>query len=336
MAKRRKSKKRAQRKFLKFCIGLLTAVLVCCVGYLFKDEFARPDREVAPGGELESMPDLTDESYLTVHYIDVGQGDSILVTCGGEYLLIDAGENGNGDTVVGYLNDLGIERLDLVIATHTHSDHIGSMDEVLEAIPADEVWFPEYRSGLGTEKNFLNAVDDCGATLRQPALGESYTLGGATVTVLGPVKCDYSEGSDNHYSDPNDMSIIVMVQFGENKFLFTGDMENTDKAENDLVAYWREADPDALKADVLKVGHHGSKTSTSYSFLRAVDPRYAIISVGEGNRFGHPKAETLEILGDAEVYTYRTDYMGTIVAVSDGSEILFGWENADAEPYIPE
>lgn len=334
MAKR-KSKKRLKKKILKVTITLLTALLLALLGYLFADQLPNDNSTGTTGGtingngtlggQLSNIPSITDPDYLTVHYIDVGQGDSILVTCGGEYMLIDAGENDKTNTVINYLTDLGITELDLVVGTHAHSDHIGEMGDVLTAIPAEEVWYPSYRHGTKTEEKFLNAATDCGATIRQPDLGETYDLGGATVTVLGPVKDDYT--------DPNDMSIILMVQYEDNKFLFTGDMEKTDKAETDLVDYWDEG---ILKADVLKIGHHGSDTSTSYYFLRAVSPSYAVISVGEGNSYGHPKQETLDILGDAEIYTYRTDYMGSIVAVSDGKTIQFGWTNADAQPYIPD
>lgn len=347
MAKRKKSKrlkKKLQRRILKFTIGLLTAILVALLAFVLKDMLPTDDNggETTSGsthqkptgngvdGPLADVPSVDEEGYLEVHYIDVGQGDSILVTCNGEYMLIDAGENGNGDTVIDYITDLGIDRLDLVIATHAHSDHIGSMDEVLNAISADEVWYPEYRHGTKTETNFLTAATNCGATIRQPALGEKYDLGGATVTVLGPVKCDYS--TDDHYDDPNDMSIVVMVQYGDNKFLFTGDLEKTDKAETDMVDYW---DADVLKADVLKVGHHGSDTSTSYYFLRTVDPTWAVISVGEGNKYNHPKQDTMDILGDAEVTVYRTDYMGSIVAVSDGTNIKF-YQDSDSKAYIPD
>lgn len=348
MAKRKmtkRMKKRLHRKILKITIALLTAILLALLGYLFKDMLptdSNTDNSTTSGssqnkpagngvdGRLEDIPSIDESGYLAVHYIDVGQGDSILITCNGEYMLIDAGENGNGNTVIDYITDLGITELDLVIATHAHSDHIGSMDEVLNAIPAEEVWYPEYRHDTKTETNFLNAATNCGATIRQPDLGETYDLGGSTVTVLGPVKCDYS--TDDHYSDPNDMSIIVMVQYGENKFLFTGDLEKTDHAEGDMVDYWGA---DKLKADVLKLGHHGSKTSTSYYFLRAVDPTYAVISVGEGNKYGHPNQETIDILGDDDVLVYRTDAMGTIAAVSNGTQIKF-YQDSNTSAYIPD
>lgn len=321
----RKMRKRTKRKITKAIVSIILVLVLSIAGYFFKDQlpggFLGNDATV--GGPIDGIPAVTDPDYLTVHYIDVGQGDSIFLACGGEYMLIDAGEADSDDTVIHYLNDLGVDEIDLVVATHAHSDHIGEMGDVLNAIPADTVWYPDYRHGTKTETDFLTAVSNCGANLYEPELGETYDLGGATVTVLGPVK---------EYDDPNDMSIVVLVQFGDDRFLFTGDMENEDAAENDLVAYWSD---DALQADVLKVGHHGSDTSTSYHFLRAVAPSYAVISVGEGNKYGHPKSQTMDILGQAEVYVYRTDYMGTVVAVSDGENISFGWINTDQQPYIP-
>lgn len=320
----RKIRKRTKRKITKAIFSIILVLILSVAGYIFKDQipggFLGNDATV--GGPLDNIPAVTDPNYLTVHYIDVGQADAILVACGGEYMLIDAGEDDGDDRVIHYLTDLGIDEIDLVVATHAHSDHIGEMGDVLNAIPAVEVWYPEYRHGTKTEQRFLTAVDGCGANLYEPELGDTYDLGGATVTVLGPVK---------EYDDPNDMSIVVLVQFGDDRFLFTGDMENTDAAENDLVAYWGE---EALRADVLKVGHHGARTSTSYHFLRSVSPSYAVISVGEGNTYGHPTSETLNILGQAEVYVYRTDTMGTVVAVSDGQDIEFSWVKTDVSPAI--
>lgn len=335
MAKKKTKKAllKRRKRIQKSVVSLFLLLLLAVACYFFQDELPFLNGQDATpsagngtlGGQISTVPSPDETGYLSVHYIDVGQGDSILLTCGGEYMLIDAGENDGDDTVIRYLSDLGIQSLDLVVATHAHSDHIGEMDDVLAAVPAKEVWYPDYRHGTKTENAFLAAAEACGATVRQPELGETYALGDATVTVLGPVK--------NDYSDPNDMSIIIMAQYGDSKFLFTGDMEATDGAESDLVHYYEGTD--TLRADVLKVGHHGSDTSTHYAFLNAVRPDYAVISVGEGNSYGHPKQEALDILGQAEVYVYRTDDMGTVVAVSDGTTVRFGWNNADRQPYIP-
>lgn len=318
---RRKTKKKGAKALFSIIIVIILAVF----GYFFQDQLPGgfEGSDATAGGPIDGIPAVTDPAYLTVHYIDVGQGDSIFLACGGEYMLIDAGENDSDDTVIHYLSGLGIEEIDLVVATHGDADHIGEMDDVLNAIPATEIWYPDYDHGSKTETAFLTAAENCGARLYQPALGQIYALGGATVTVLGPVA---------EYDTPNDKSIVVLVQFGDDRFLFTGDMENVDGAESDLVEYWGE---EALQADVLKVGHHGSSTSTSYRFLRAVDPDYAVISAGKDNKHGHPTQETLDILGQAEVYVYRTDLMGTVVAVSDGAEISFGWANTDISPTIP-
>ena len=186
MAKR-KSKKRMRKRIQKTVISLLLMLILAVVGYFFQDELPF-DFGSGPagtlGGQIASIPAITDPNYLSVHYIDVGQGDSIFLACGGEYMLIDAGETDSDDTVIHYLNNLDIDRLDLVVATHGDSDHIGEMDDVLNAVPADVVWYPDYNHGTLTEASFLTAAENCGANLYRPELGETYDLGGATVTVL--------------------------------------------------------------------------------------------------------------------------------------------------------
>ena len=170
MAKR-KSKKRMRKRIQKTVISLLLMLILAVVGYFFQDELPF-DFGCGPagtlGGQIASIPAITDPNYLSVHYIDVGQGDSIFLACGGEYMLIDAGETDSDDTVIHYLNNLDIDRLDLVVATHAHSDHIGEMDDVLNAVPADTIWYPDYRHGTKTETAFLTAAENCGANLYQP------------------------------------------------------------------------------------------------------------------------------------------------------------------------
>ena len=283
--------------------------------------------ELLPQSTTPTLPQGPVEGVLTVHYIDVGQADSILLSCNGEYMLIDAGDKDKDLPVVYYLQDMGVERLKYVVGTHPHSDHMGDMDEILKNFTVDTLWTPEL-SNAALKKVFIQdmfaAAEGQNLTPTQPELGQTYTLGDAQIQVLGPVHYDYS--------NENNLSLILLVQFGETRFLFTGDMEKD--AESDMLNYW---DNDSLfYAQVLKLGHHGSDTSTGYRFLRAVDCAYGVISVGTDNKYGHPKQETIDILGDAEVLTYRTDYLGTVIATSDGTDITFEWTNTGEEPYIPE
>lgn len=249
------------------------------------------------------------QEQLWVHFIDVGQADSILLECDGKFALVDGGSAGDGDAVAAYLAMQGVEKLDLVVATHPHGDHIGGLSYVIDSYPVDHVWSSSIPNSTNAVRNFLKSVSRRGLEAETPEVGQVFTLGTSTITVLGPVK---------EYDDLNNYSIVLMVQHGDNRFLLTGDMERI--AENDLV----ESGAD-LKADVLKVGHHGSESSTGYRFLREVMPTYAVISCGKDNSYGHPDEDPLSRLRDAEVTVLRTDEHSTIVARSDGEDIYFMW-----------
>lgn len=258
-------------------------------------------------------PDIPKGSNFQVHFIDVGQADSILIVCDGKAMLIDGGNDADGNTVIDYLHQQGVNALELVVATHCHEDHLGGLDHVLNAIPAAEVWYPEYRHGSANEKKFLQAAEKQGLKPYQPKHGTTYTLGSAVCQVLGPITLDKEE--------PNNHSIVLKVVYGQTSFLFTGDMEFD--AESAVL----DAGYD-IKCDVLKVAHHGSNSSTKYRWLRAADPTYAVIPVGAGNEYGHPTDACLSILEDAEVTVYRTDLLGHIVCVSDGKGISFSFQRA--------
>ena len=253
------------------------------------------------------------EGTLEVHYIDVGQADSALLLCGGESMLIDGGNVADSDLVVAYLADQGVEELDYVVCTHAHEDHVGGLAGALSQYPAGEVLSPVTEYDSQAFGNFLKYTQEQGLSLTVPEPGDTWTVGTAAVTVLGPVQ---------DYDDTNNTSIVLRVDFGETSFLFTGDMERT--AEEDLLESWAW-----LEADVLKVGHHGSDTSTSYPFLREVDPDYAVISVGENNDYGHPSEDTLSRLRDDDVTVYRTDLQGDVVCTSDGTSLTFTVERND-------
>ena len=246
-----------------------------------------------------------DEGELRVSFIDVGQGDSEFIELpNGETLLIDAGTNETGADVVNYIESLGYSSIDYVVGTHPHEDHIGGLDDVIRTFDVESVYMPKVTADTKTFEDVLDAVDEKGLTINTAKAGVTLVDGdGLSVKMLAPVL--------DEYDNTNDYSAVIKVVYGDTSFLFTGDAE---QYAEDLIT----GDVDS---DVLKVGHHGSSTSTGEAFLERVSPSYAVISCGLGNSYGHPHTETIEKLGGIPVF--RTDEMGTIVATSDGSEISF-------------
>lgn len=259
---------------------------------------------------------------MYVHFIDVGQADCALLECDGEFMLIDGGNRDDGQLVVSYLQQQGVEELAAVVCTHAHEDHVGGLPSVLAVYPTNAVYAPTKTYASNVYDDFMYYADQQRQDVRLPAPGTVLQLGQARLTVLGPTKT---------YAETNDTSIILRVDYGESSFLFTGDMEVA--AENDMLDFWEETgNGDIVNVDVLKVGHHGSDTSTGYRFLNAVDPEYGVISVGEGNTYGHPHEEPMSRLNQAGVTLLRTDEMGTIVAYADGTEVSFTWEDQTGAP----
>ncbi|MDD7793713.1 MBL fold metallo-hydrolase [Clostridium sp. 'White wine YQ'] len=245
---------------------------------------------------------------LKVTYIDVGQADSILIQQGTSTMLIDGGNNADGPTIKDYMDKQGITSLDYIIGTHAHEDHIGGLDYVINAFKIGKVYFPKTTSTTKTFEDFINSVKNKDLKLTVPQVGDTFNLGDATCTILAP--------NSSSYTDDNDYSIVVKVKFGNTSFLFDGDAQVT--SEMEMVNKGLD-----LKADVLKIGHHGSKTSTCSNFLSAVNPKYSVISVGKDNSYGHPAQGTMDRLKAANVQVFRTDENGTIVATSNGTEITF-------------
>jgi competence protein ComEC len=245
---------------------------------------------------------------LKVHFIDVGQGDCILIEDGTSAMLIDAGNPENGPGIVSYIKNLGTQKLNFVLATHPHADHIGGMADVINAFDVEKIIMPKATHTTRTFENLLLTIQNKGLKITAPVPGTEYKLGDASFTILAP--------NSSSYKDLNDYSVVIKLKYGSTSFLFTGDAEAV--SENEILARGYD-----VKANVLKVGHHGSTSSTTERFLDAVSPRYAVICVGANNQYGHPAPETLSKLAERGIKIYRTDEAGTIVATSVGKSISF-------------
>lgn len=254
---------------------------------------------------------------LKIHYIDVGQGDSILIQCGNENMVIDAGSNNKGELVKEYLKSQGVEELEYVIATHPHEDHVGGLDIVIDNYNIDKVIMPKITTTTRTYKDVINSIRNKNLKITVPKVGTSFSLGEASFVILAP--------SSSEYEDANNYSVCIKLTYGNNSFLFTGDAEEI--SEEEMISSGIN-----LRADVLKLGHHGSRYSTTEEFLAAVNPRYTVISVGKNNDYGHPHSEVMNRLDNLDIPVYRTDKNQTVIATSDGDKITF---NCDSGSYLP-
>ena len=263
---------------------LITILLALVIAGLSMWFGAGRDGGNAPNAAATPMPG----SGLTVTYLDVGQGDCTLLQCDGQTMLIDAGIGEQANHITTYLKQQGVKSIDYLVCTHAHADHCGGMKAVIAAFPVHTLYL----------------------AITVPSVGDTFALGSATVTVLGPQK---------HYRDVNDQSLILRVDYGSNAFLFTGDAEY--QSETDVLDAGEN-----VRCDVIKAGHHGSRTSTGYRLLYEAQPKYAVISCGAGNEYGHPHDDTLSRLRDADVTVYRTDLNGTVVCRSDGTNLTFTTE----------
>lgn len=256
------------------------------------------DNQVQPG----------QSGMLTVHFIDVGQGDSILVQLPtGQNMLVDAGTNASTNTVVNYLKKTRVKKIDYLVGTHPHEDHIGGMDAVVNTFDIGKIYMPKATANTKTFRDVLAAIKDKGLTITTARAGvDMLEDGNLSVKIMAPC--------GTKYEDLNNYSAVIKVKYGDVAFLLMGDAEAL--SESEILA--SKAD---VKTQVLKVGHHGSNSSTSDAFLKAVAPQHAVISVGANNDYHHPHGVTLEKLRKAKVQILRTDEMGTIIFFTDGKEI---------------
>lgn len=261
----------------------------------------------------DSPGDSLDESPFQVHFVDVGQGDCSLIICDGEAMLIDAGDNDKGTRVQKYLKDQGISNLKYVIGTHPDSDHIGGLDVIIYKFSCENILMPEASSDTKTYLDVLSAIKSKGYKVTTVGQGDTYSLGSATFEVLSPIK-------GYPYEEDNNNSIVLRLDYYNNSFLFMGDAEYQPQQ---VMIY---DDDINVKADVIRVAHHGANTGYMKGFYDEVDPKYAIISCGKGNKYGHPHFKALNDFKNRGVNVFRTDEQGSIIAVSDGNTITFNVE----------
>ena len=295
----------------KWIAGIVAVVMaaVCALAFSACDLGLSGENSSAPSGQTPATPA---GKTASVYYLDVGQGDSELIQLpSGENILIDAGDRGTSDEIVSYLKEKGIKKIDLLIATHPHADHIGGMANVIQNFEIGKVYMPRVADDqtptTKTYEGVLKAISDKNLKITEAKAGMTvYDAGGAKLEFLAP--------NGTEYKDLNNYSIVSKLTYGDTTFVFTGDAET--ESEKEILANKYD-----VKCDVLKLGHHGSSTSTSDRFLEAADPKYAVISCGVDNDYGHPHKETMNKLEDFKIETYRTDTQGTILATTDGKTV---------------
>ena len=249
-------------------------------------------------------------SEMAVHFIDVGQGNAILVQSGGQNLLYDGGDQSHADLIISYLQEQNVENIDYMIASHYDEDHIGGLVPCIDNFSVSNIFGPDYVHTSNLFNNFMNTATANAIIVQYPSVGETFDFGTGSFTVLAP---------NGISQNSNDNSLVIKLENGSNSFIFTGDAEET--SEQDMISTGMNLD-----CDVLSLGHHGSASSTSWDLLEASTPSWAVISCGQDNSYGHPAASTMEKLRDMNIPVYRTDDQGTIIALSDGDTISWNQE----------
>lgn len=280
---------------------LLFMLVISAVIFIYSSLLEENPQEVVTPEETEDL--------LRVHFIDVGQGDSILIqTPKGQNMLIDAGSNSKGELVKEYLEEQGVSKIDVLVGTHPHEDHIGGLDVVIDNFDIGSIYMPRVAHTTKTYEDVLLAVKRKGLKIKGAAAGMNIPLEGLEAKILAP---EAGLESDNL----NDYSIVIRLVYQNTSFLFQGDAER--RSEEVILDKG-----DSIKADVIKIGHHGSSTSSTPEYIKAVDPSVAVIMLGKDNKYGHPHFETMELLEELGIVVYRTDEDGTVVMVSNGEQLF--------------
>lgn len=287
------------KKLLKLLVIVILVLTYLLLSKDLKESFSTS--KTMSSETKETLNETT--NFLKVSFIDVGQADAILLKEQDQYVLIDAGNNNDGPKLVDYFKRQGIESFKHVFATHPHEDHIGGMDDIINNFTIENFYMPDAIATTKTFEDMLTALEQKNITVTIPNKNDQIELLNAKMKIL------YVGSSEK---DLNDTSIIIKTIYNKISFLFMGDASK--KAEKQL-------DIKNLKSDVLKIGHHGSKTSTSKDFLTTVNPNYAVISVGKDNKYHHPATTTLNLLKNQNITVYRTDEDGTTTMITDGINI---------------
>lgn len=299
---------------IKKMLGRAFSFLVVFLILFLRNDFSRMPEEISNMCGSRVWAKTENDSNLTVHFINVGQGDATLFICDGEAMLLDAGDTTSGTEIQLYLKKNGVEKLKYLILTHPDEDHIGGADVIITKYDIDNVFMSSYEKETKAYQELIGALEYRWYQWSTPAVGSTYTLGNAVFTVIAPNK---------NYVGENDSSIGILFVHGENKFLFTGDAE--EEAENDIINNGINLD-----CDVYKAGHHGSKTSSSLNLLAAATPEYVVVSCGENNTYGHPHAEPMNSFRSLGMKLFRTDEQGTIVVASDGTNLVWNMAPTDS------
>ena len=260
-----------------------------------------------PKSDIEPLP-VPAEGEAMYHFIDVGQGDAILITTSEGNILVDTSEKDAEEQLDKYLEAAGVKSIRYLVLTHPDADHIGNATHIIENYTVEKVVMSEHANATtATFEKMIDAIEERQIGVLFLGVGDSFELGGVQNYVLAPAK-DYKNNNEN--------SLVIRSSFGETVVMLTGDAEH--KSEEDILGEWNKA---TLKSDILKVGHHGSNSSTTEEFLDAVSPKYAIISCGSGNSYKHPHRETMDLLAEKGITVYRTDLDGSIIFKTDGKTI---------------
>ena len=291
--------KRRSKKNDKQIVTIISFIIVLVTAILGGELFLKTDKNSQAVQTSNTV--LTDK--LEVDFIDVGQADSILISNKNESMLIDAGNNENGKDVIDFVKSKGITKINYLVGTHPHADHIGGLDDVINSdLEIENVYMPKIQTNTKTFEDVLDALKNKNLKVTAPKKGDIFKVGEAS--------CEVMTDSILDKENLNLSSIVIRLEFGENSFLFMGDAET----ENEKTINWP-------KVNVLKVGHHGSNTSSSQNFLNQAKPEYAIIMAGKDNSYGLPKQKILDRLNNIGAKIFRTDELGTITVISDGKTI---------------